>query len=159
MRAALVTATLVALGWLLLIIASPRWASPSSGGSVRAVAAVTYVVGSRICHQRPERSFRVGAVPMPVCARCTGLYLGVVIGLAVALRRSRRPSSRAPLADSASRAMLISAAVPTVATVATEWVAGIVTPPLVRLTLAVLAGGVAAWVCAERLATEAPAGR
>ncbi|MGL4589873.1 MAG: DUF2085 domain-containing protein [Mycoplasmatales bacterium] len=33
------------------------------------------------CHQKPERSFHYHGYQYPVCARCTGLYLGYVIGL------------------------------------------------------------------------------
>jgi uncharacterized membrane protein len=42
-----------------------------------------YLAGSVICHQLPERSFFLtNGVQLPVCARCTGLYLG---GLLAAL--------------------------------------------------------------------------
>ncbi len=33
------------------------------------------------CHQMPERSFFVGNYQFPVCARCTGVYLGGVLAL------------------------------------------------------------------------------
>ena len=42
-------------------------------------------VGSSVCHQLPSHSFSVGDVQFPVCARCTGLYLGSFIGLAYAV--------------------------------------------------------------------------
>jgi uncharacterized membrane protein len=41
-----------------------------------------------VCHQRPERSFWIFGVPVAVCARCLGIYLGAAIGLF--LRTSRR---------------------------------------------------------------------
>lgn len=31
------------------------------------------------CHQMPERSFRSFDMQFPVCARCTGVYLGQII--------------------------------------------------------------------------------
>jgi uncharacterized membrane protein len=35
-------------------------------------------IGYAICHQIEERSFLINGNPMPLCARCTGIYLGVV---------------------------------------------------------------------------------
>ncbi|MGL4453486.1 MAG: DUF2085 domain-containing protein [Sarcina sp.] len=34
-----------------------------------------------ICHQRPERSFFIRDRQMPVCARCTGIVVGYIIGI------------------------------------------------------------------------------
>lgn len=31
------------------------------------------------CHQKPERSFKIKGVQFPVCARCTGFIIGLVI--------------------------------------------------------------------------------
>jgi len=33
------------------------------------------------CHGAPERCLWIGSNPMPVCARCTGIYLGSVAGI------------------------------------------------------------------------------
>lgn len=44
-------------------------------------------VGGAVCHQLPERSLVSGGRPLPLCARCTGIYLSVfvwVAGLCVA---------------------------------------------------------------------------
>src|SRR5215212_246274 len=35
-----------------------------------------------MCHGKPERCLDLFGVPMPVCARCTGIYLGLMAGLA-----------------------------------------------------------------------------
>jgi len=35
-----------------------------------------------ICHGRVERSLELFGVPMPICARCTAIYAGLLIGLA-----------------------------------------------------------------------------
>ena len=32
-----------------------------------------------ICHRKPERSFHIKGYQFPVCARCTGLYLGIIL--------------------------------------------------------------------------------
>ena len=44
----------------------------------------TYLVGSLLCHQRPERSFFLWGSQMPVCARCLGIYAGAALA-AIAL--------------------------------------------------------------------------
>lgn len=35
-----------------------------------------------VCHQLPSRSLHVGGVPVAICDRCTGIYLGLVLGVA-----------------------------------------------------------------------------
>ena len=37
------------------------------------------LIGYSICHQIPERSFYMSGYRLPLCARCTGTYLGVAI--------------------------------------------------------------------------------
>ena len=41
------------------------------------------------CHQIPERCLDLGAGPMAVCARCAGLYVGALLGVAVSMLLSR----------------------------------------------------------------------
>src|SRR5512137_462061 len=52
-------------------------------------------IGYAVCHQIPERSFHVGAFVLPLCARCSGMYLGAVTGLVfqalVGWKRARLP--------------------------------------------------------------------
>lgn len=40
-------------------------------------------VGYAICHRIDGRSFHIGNVQMPLCARCTGIYLGVLLSVAL----------------------------------------------------------------------------
>jgi uncharacterized membrane protein len=48
-------------------------------------------IGYAVCHRIPERSFHIGERALPLCARCSGMYLGAMVGLAVqALMASRR---------------------------------------------------------------------
>jgi uncharacterized membrane protein len=49
-------------------------------------------VGYSLCHQLPERSFIIGGMQMPVCARDTGIYLGflAVLGIFYLGKRYRR---------------------------------------------------------------------
>ena len=42
----------------------------------------SYLVGTGICHQYPSHSFFVNGQQLPLCARCTGIYLGALMGLA-----------------------------------------------------------------------------
>jgi len=42
------------------------------------------------CHQIPDRCLDLGAGPLPVCARCAGLYAGGLGGLLVTLVGGRR---------------------------------------------------------------------
>jgi len=45
-------------------------------------------IGRLVCHQIPERTLWIGDRYLPVCARCTGAYLGLYIGyLILPLRR------------------------------------------------------------------------
>lgn len=38
-------------------------------------------IGYAVCHRIPERSFHTGDYRLPLCARCSGMYLGAVAGL------------------------------------------------------------------------------
>jgi uncharacterized membrane protein len=60
-------AILVFIGW---IISTP----PGLLGKADAIA---YAV----CHRISERSFHIGSLQLPLCARCSGMYLGAVVGL------------------------------------------------------------------------------
>jgi uncharacterized membrane protein len=53
-------------------------------------------IGYAVCHRIDVRSFHLGVRQIPVCARCTGQYLGAMLGLAYLVifrpRRTSRPS-------------------------------------------------------------------
>jgi uncharacterized membrane protein len=38
-------------------------------------------IGYAVCHRIGERSFHIGDYQLPLCARCSGMYLGAVTGL------------------------------------------------------------------------------
>lgn len=105
--------------------------------------AFTYAAGALVCHQRPDRSFHLAGVQLPVCSRCTGIYGGALLGLAVWLAWvAIRPAAR--LLD-ARRAitMLLVASVPTILTLATG-TAGLWDPSNVGRAIAGLPLGLAA---------------
>ncbi|HEX9907889.1 MAG TPA: DUF2085 domain-containing protein [Thermoplasmata archaeon] len=43
------------------------------------VWSVLMFLGSSVCHQLPERSYFLGDLQMPLCARCTGIHLGLLV--------------------------------------------------------------------------------
>ena len=55
-------------------------------------------LGYAVCHRIDTRSFHIDGRQMPLCARCTGMYLGAVLGLLVqsagAPRRAGMPAIR-----------------------------------------------------------------
>jgi hypothetical protein len=125
-----------AVGWAVLVVAAPWLASAPVGGGAY-LSASAYWLGALVCHQRPDRSFHLAGAQLPVCARCTGLYLSSA--LAVAIAWVRRASSRAvPFAVWRSR--LAWAALPTVATLAVEWWRPAMASGLVRAVAAVPLG-------------------
>jgi uncharacterized membrane protein len=108
--------------WAALIIAAPFGVEAVSH-DVRVATAVVYVAAGHVCHQRPERSFHVDGHRMPVCARCTGLYLAAPLGLMAVMLMRRRAE-----ADDRTyrrwRIAIVAAAVPTVISVGLEWIGG-----------------------------------
>ena len=53
-------------------------------------------VGYAVCHRIDERSFHLGTRSLPLCARCSGQYLGAALGLVyqfvIGRRRTGWPS-------------------------------------------------------------------
>lgn len=53
-------------------------------------------VGYAVCHRIDLRSFQIGERPLPLCARCTGMYLGAMVGLAFQWRIGKRCAGTPP---------------------------------------------------------------
>ena len=68
-----ITATLF---WCTLIVTAPLLMkhSPKTSALIRLFFAP-------ICHQEAERSFLILDQPLAVCARCSGIYIGFLVGL------------------------------------------------------------------------------
>jgi len=134
-----------AVAWATLVVAGPWLASrPELGGTHLSAAA--YGVGALVCHQRPDRSFHLAGAQLPVCARCTGLYVSAALGILVVW--SRRRSVRAPRL-AAWRSRLLWAALPTLATLVVEWWRPALTSGFLRAVAAVPLGAAAGVMLAE----------
>src|SRR4051812_18010349 len=68
-----------ALLWVTVLVATTSPAAHQPGRIRTVMRTAVYAVGAVICHQRPERSFEIWHSQMPVCARCTGIYLGAAL--------------------------------------------------------------------------------
>jgi uncharacterized membrane protein len=144
---------LASLLWLAALVLAPlAWHSPRP--LIARSAALVYEAGSYVCHQRPERSFRVGRRVMPVCARCTGLYASAAAGGVLALL-----FSVAGAEPGRARMLLGVAAVPTVATVGAEFAGWWFPSNAIRALAALPLGFCAAWVVVELLAADSRARR
>lgn len=49
----------------------------------------THAVGYAICHQIPSRTFHIDGTPLPLCARCTGIFLGALLGIGGLILKGR----------------------------------------------------------------------
>jgi uncharacterized membrane protein len=76
----------VALMVILTLLLSPPWT----------VLGKTKLVGYAICHQIPERSFHIAGHQLPLCARCTGIYLGALMGFSLMTVWGRRRAASLP---------------------------------------------------------------
>ncbi|MCQ6253820.1 DUF2085 domain-containing protein [Methanocaldococcus sp.] len=47
----------------------------------RLISIYIYTIYSPICHQLPQRSFFIFGDKMAVCARCFGIYTGILLGI------------------------------------------------------------------------------
>jgi uncharacterized membrane protein len=110
---------------------------------------VVYAAASRVCHQRPERSFHTAGIKWPVCGRCSGLYLSAPFGAVaagLALRRRRVVPHQI--------AWLALAAVPTAATLVVEWLGLAPVSNLARALSALPLGAMIAFVLVRTAAGE-----
>jgi len=132
---------LATVAWLALLLVAP--VLPAT------IGAALYLLGSHICHQRPERSFHLFAAQLPVCARCLGIYAGAAAGslLAPGARLHARRLTRT------LRFVLIAGAVPTLITVVLEWSGAWAAANVVRAAAGVPLGLTAALVVAQGVAT------
>ena len=141
--------TTAAIAWPL-VAGAALWQRTSS--SEPAWTTLVYAAASRVCHQRPERSFHTHDVAWPVCARCSGLYLAAPFAALFALRRRASGASRLqPLS------LVALAAIPTALTLLWEW-GGLGTPSnLMRFATALPLGAAVAFVLIATVSERRPA--
>ncbi len=72
----IVAAALLLIGWLI----------ETPGGLLGKADAIGYAV----CHRIDVRSFHLGVRQVPLCTRCSGMYLGAILGLAFQAVQGRR---------------------------------------------------------------------
>lgn len=68
----------VILAWCIAIFITPLLTF-----CCKNLAGLSYLFFHFICHQLPERSFFLLGKQLPVCARCTGIYLGALAGVLI----------------------------------------------------------------------------
>jgi len=127
---------LAAVVWVALLVATPLLRQQASA-SARTVGALVQVSAAALCHQQPARSFAAGGLPLPVCARCLGLYAGGALGL-LGWRFRRRAATTAE--QRRRRQTMAVAAVPTALSVLVVWAGGPDTSNAVRAALGLLLG-------------------
>ena len=118
--------------------------------------AFIFGIGSVICHQLPDRSFFIGGQQLPVCARCTGVYLSFAAGFlawwAVKTSRGWTPMTLLP-----RRSVVVTAvaAAPTVVSftsgVLGVWDGSNLTRAVLAVPLGLAAGAVVAAVSTKDL--------
>lgn len=140
------TLTIGAVLWSLVILTAPHTLSSETAGPI---VAHVYAAAGRICHQRIERSFAAAGVQLPVCARCSGLYVAGALGALAGWFGVRR------LRPGLSRMLVLVAALPTAATWTAE-MTGLASISNVERALAALPLGlVAGWVFVQMLRYDA----
>jgi len=69
------------LSWCCLFLSAPFLTE--GGPLARKMASVITLFFSPVCHQAPDRSLHLLGHPLAVCARCTGIYGGFLLGVAI----------------------------------------------------------------------------
>ena len=119
-------------------------------------ASIFFAIGGLICHQKPERSFFIDGQQLPVCARCTGLYLSAAAGLVgwLGLKAAKRWCVIRVEPPLAIRVLLL-AAVPTAMSLASGalgvWDGSNLTRALIAIPLGATAGAIVAAVATKDL--------
>ena len=137
-RAFLAGSTLWVAAIPLAAFAASRHAAASAA---YVFALAVYTIGHFVCHQLPARSFHLWNTTLPVCARCTGIYVGAALTAIVGASRSPQTTRLGGQA----RLVLLAACVPTALTLVFEWTTGITPANWIRAIAGVPLGVAVAW--------------
>ncbi len=130
--------------WVAAIpLAAYAASRPAAASAVYAFALAVYTAGHFLCHQLPARSFHLWGAALPVCARCTGVYVGAAAS-AVFLRDSRVRDA-AYRCGRHARVLLVLACLPTAATLIFEWSTGVTPANWIRALAGLPIGASVAW--------------
>ncbi len=136
--------------WAAALPVAAAGAAGHAGRALSLLVFLVYGIGGMVCHQRPERSFDWGGVPWPVCARCTGIY----VGAAVAAMLAPRARTGLPRSPQRARLWLAAGALPAALTLVYEWTAGQMPSNAIRAASGLLLGGAVASILMTFLADE-----
>lgn len=54
------------------------------------------IIGFSVCHQLPSRSLSIGGLVLPVCSRCSGIYIGFTITAVILFAMFRKKENDLP---------------------------------------------------------------
>jgi uncharacterized membrane protein len=146
-----VTYLVAATIWLVALAAAPYVLVHRAPGTIGfRMAEMVSVAGGLICHQQSPRSFHAWGIQLPVCARCTGLYLAAPAGALAGIVAWRRRGT-GPGRPDRWRWVLALAAAPMAMTVGLEWVGLAPIPGLLRAGTSLPLGFAVSWLVAETL--------
>ncbi len=98
-----------------MIFSFPVLVSKSSGYGF--IAGLIKLFYTPLCHQIPERSFLLWGHTLPVCSRCTGIYVGFFLGTVIFPFITKKIKSIYP-----SKTILLLALVPMGLDVGLKWI-------------------------------------
>jgi uncharacterized membrane protein len=134
-----------AILWAVLLLCAPALVGLGNR-SASLVAIALYTGCSAICHQRPERSFQLFGHQMPVCARCTGIYLGAALAALVVAGTWAASRAEAPNARRQTWTVALASVLPSLATLIYEWTTGDMPSNWTRAAAGFPMGAVVSWL-------------
>jgi len=72
---------LLSIIWLIILVTGPYLLSHGFENNI--IISLYYTLFKLICHQKPDRSYFLWGYQIPVCVRCTGVYVGIIVGAVV----------------------------------------------------------------------------